>query len=381
MRRNKKDYDKIIDNYNRDEITYFNKLLPDTKDNIIKMEKNIMNISNEIVPSRFKFLLSNTTIENKRVIINKLNEINKLSSHSSEYSKLYKYINTLTKLPLGLYHNINIRKNDISDYLMNIKKELNEKIYGHNETKDQIIRILAQFIANPSARGYAIGIQGSMGVGKTKLIKDGIAKVLKYPTYGKIVDEIIKAQVMNPIFFFDELDKISSSRYGEEITNTLIHITDNTQNDNFSDKYLEEINLDLSKSLMFFTFNNIDNINPILRDRMIIIKVDKYSLSDKVKLCKNFLIKEICLSYNIKMDDIIIKDEDIEYLINRTTEEEGVRNLQRNINNIYSYINMNRYIKIDDKLITFPFTITKELINKYIIMKREDNLINLSLYL
>ena len=171
MRRNKKDYDKIIDNYNRDEITYFNKLLPDTKDNIIKMEKNIMNISNEIVPSRFKFLLSNTTIENKRVIINKLNEINKLSSHSSEYSKLYKYINTLTKLPLGLYHNINIRKNDISDYLMNIKKELDEKIYGHNETKDQIIRILAQFIANPSARGYAIGIQGSMGVGKTKLIK------------------------------------------------------------------------------------------------------------------------------------------------------------------------------------------------------------------
>ena len=76
-------------------------------------------------------------------------------------------------------------------------------------------------------------------------------------TYGKIVDEIIKAKVMNPIFFFDELDKISSSRYGDEITNTLIHLTDNTQNDNFSDKYLEELNLDLSKSLMFFTFNNI----------------------------------------------------------------------------------------------------------------------------
>jgi ATP-dependent Lon protease len=167
----------------------------------------------------------------------------------------------------------------------------------------------------------------------------------------------------------------------KEITNTLIHITDNTQNDSFTDKYLEEINLDLSKSLMFFTFNNIDNINPILRDRMIIIKVNKYSLNDKKELCKNFLIKEICLSYNIKLDDIIIKDEDIEYIINRTTEEEGVRNLQRNINNIYSYINMNRFIKIDDKLITFPYTITRELINKYIIMKREDNLINLSLYL
>ncbi len=406
--RNKKkeNYEKILNNYSRDEIVYFNKLLPDTQETIIKIEEKIDNITNEIVPSRFKFLLSNTTIENKRVIINKLNELNKLSSHSSEYSKLCKYVNTISKLPLGLYHNINIRKNEISDYLNNIKKELNEKIYGHDETKEQIIRILAQFIANPNARGYAIGIQGSMGVGKTKLIKDGIAKVLKYPfafiplggisdssylkghlytyegsTYGKIVNEIIKAQIMNPIFFFDELDKISTSRYGEEITNTLIHITDNTQNDNFSDKYLEEINLDLSKSLMFFTFNNIDNINPILRDRMIIIKVNKYSLNEKKELCKSFLIKEICLSYNIKLDDIIIKDEDIEYIINRTTEEEGVRNLQRNINNIYSYINMNRFIKTDDKLITFPYIITREIINKYIIMKREDNLINLSLYL
>ena len=406
-RHNKKNnYNNVLINYSKDEITYFNKLLPDTQDNIIKIEKNINDISNDLVPTRFKFLLSNTTIENKRVIINKLNELNKLSSHSSEYSKLYKYVNTLSKLPLGLYHNINIRKDGISNYLSNIKKELDDKIYGHNETKDQIIRILAQFIANPNARGYAIGIQGSMGVGKTKLIKDGIAKVLKYPfafiplggisdssylkghlytyegsTYGKIVDEIIKAKVMNPIFFFDELDKISSSRYGEEITNTLIHITDNTQNDSFSDKYLEELNLDLSKSLMFFTFNNIDNINPILRDRMIIIKVDKYSISDKIKLCKNFLIKEICTSYNIKSDNIIIKDENIEYIINRTTEEDGVRNLQRNINNIYSYINMNRYIKIDDKLIKFPFTISREFINKYIIMKRDNNLINLSLYL
>jgi len=200
-------------------------------------------------------------------------------------------------------------------------------------------------------------------------------------TYGKIVDEIIKAKVMNPIFFFDELDKISSSRYGDEITNTLIHLTDNTQNDNFSDKYLEELNLDLSKSLMFFTFNNIDNISPILRDRMIIIKIDKYTLSDKIQLAKNFLINEICNSYNILSTNIIISDSDIEYIITKTTEEDGVRNLQRNINNIYSYINMNRFIKIDDKLIEFPFTITRDFIDKYIIMKRDNNLINLSIYL
>jgi ATP-dependent Lon protease len=408
MRRNKKpkNYAKIIKNYNNEEITYFNKLLPETQNNIIKLETDLNDVSNSLVPYRFKFLLSNTSNENKRVIINKINELNKLCQDSSEYSKLYKLVNSISKIPLGLYHNININSKMISNYLTNIKTELDNKIYGHQETKNQIIRILAQFIANPNAKGYVIGIQGSMGVGKTKLIKDGIASVLKYPfafiplggisdasylkghlytyegsTYGKIVDEIIKAKVMNPIFFFDELDKISSSRYGEEITNTLIHLTDSTQNDNFTDKYLEELNLDLSKSLMFFTFNNIDNISPILRDRMIIIKIDKYSINDKIQLSKQFLIKDICNSYNISPTNIIISDSDIEYIITKTTEEDGVRNLQRNINNIYSYINMNRFIKIDDKLIEFPFIINRNFIDKYIIMKRDNNLINLSIYL
>jgi ATP-dependent Lon protease len=405
MGRPKKNKD-IIDNYSREEINYFRSLDYKEQDNIIKIEKELLNNNDSSIPLRFKFLLSNTDINNKKVIINKINELDRLSIFSGEYAKLHKMVSTISQIPFGKYHKI--KYNSISQYLTNISKELNNKIYGHNETKNQIIRILAQFIVNPNANGYIIGIQGSMGVGKTKLIKDGIAKVLGFPfsfiplggisdssylkghlytyegsTYGKIVDEIIKAKVMNPIFFFDELDKISTGRYGEEITNTLIHITDSTQNDNFTDKYLEEIKLDLSKSLMFFTFNNIEKVNPILRDRMIIIKADKYSLKDKIELSRNFLIKEICKSYNINNDDIIIDDKDIEYIITKTTEEDGVRNLQRNINNIYSHINMNRFIKTDDnnELITLPYKLTMKDIDKYIIMKRDENSNLLSIYL
>jgi len=404
-RRNK--YDSLLTNYNNEEISYFHTLLPKTKENLMAIEKDLYNLMTNITPMRFRLLLSNTSNDNKRAIINKLNELNKMSPESNEYNKLYKLINTISKIPLGIYHNINVNNNIdvISNYLTNIKQELDNKIYGHDETKEHIVRILAQFISNPNAKGYVIGIQGSMGVGKTRLIKDCIAKILKYPyafiplggisdssylkghlytyegsTYGKIVEEIIKARVMNPLFLFDELDKISTGRYGDEITNTLIHITDSTQNDNFTDKYLEEITLDLSKSLIFFTFNNIDHINPILRDRMIIVKLNKYSKEDKLKIAKNFLVKEICKSYNIKDDDIIIRDAEIEYIIDKTVEEDGVRNLQRNINNIYSYINMNRYIKINDELIKFPFIITREIIDKYIIIKRDNNLINLSMY-
>lgn len=397
--------DNIIDNYNKEELIFFKNLEKKEQDNIIKQETDLLNNNTSKIPLRFKFLLLNTDITNKKVIMNKYNELDRIHVFSSEYGKLYKLLSTISQIPFGNYHKIKF--DSISEYLTNISKELNNKIYGHNETKNQIIRILAQFIVNPNANGYIIGIHGSMGVGKTKLIKDGIAKVLGFPfsfiplggisdssylkghlytyegsTYGKILDEIIKAKVMNPIFFFDELDKISSGRCGDEITNTLIHITDSTQNDNFTDKYLEEIKLDLSKSLMFFTFNNIENVNPILRDRMIIIKADKYSLKDKIELSRNFLIKEICKSYNITDTDIIINDMDIEYIISKTTEEDGVRNLQRNINNIYSHINMNRFIKTNNNnnLITFPYKLTIKDIDTYIIMKREENLNFLSIY-
>ena len=399
-------YNDILNKYSREEIAYFKSLNFDKREEIYKNEKDINDFKIFKEPLRFKFLLMNTTINNKIAILRKYEDFCKLTPFSSEYSKLSKWISTITQLPLGIYKELNYNKKNIGDFLNDIKKGLNNNIYGHNETKEQLIRILAQFISNPDAKGYVIGIQGSMGVGKTKFIKDGIAKVINYPmafiplggisdssylkghsytyegsTYGKIVEQLIKTKVMNPIFFFDELDKVSNSRYGEEIINTLIHITDTTQNEKYSDKYIEEIDLDLSKSIIFFTFNNIENINPILRDRMIIISIDSYNREDKLKLVKHSLLEVIYKSYNFTNKDVILSDEIIYYIIDNTMQEDGVRNLQRNINNIYSYINMHRYIKMEKDLIKFPFTVTKEFVDKYLILKKKDNNKLLSMYL
>jgi len=407
--RRNRDYGKFNDlllKYSREEASYFKTLSNDKKEEIFEIEKEIDNYKTFREPLRFKFLFMNTIVANKIAILRKYEEFMKLSPFSSEYSKLSKWISTITKLPLGVYKELNYNKKGISEFLTDIKKGLDKNIYGHDETKEQLIRILAQYISNPDAKGYVIGIQGSMGVGKTKFIKDGIAKVINYPiafiplggisdssylkghsytyegsTYGKIVEQLIKTKVMNPIFFFDELDKVSNSRYGEEIINTLIHITDGTQNDKFTDKYIEEIELDLSKSIIFFTFNNIENINPILRDRMIIISIDKYSREQKLNLVKHSLLEVIYKSYNFNDTDVILTDEMIYHIIDMTVPEDGVRNLQRNINNIYSYINMNRYMTMDDKIINFPFTVTREFIDKYLILKKKDNSPLLSMYL
>jgi len=401
-------YKELFDKYSREEITHFQSLPLIKKDEILEIEKEINNYKSIKEPLRFKFLSLNTSIQNKIVILRKYEELMRLNGFSSEFSKLSKWINIVSQIPLGIYKELNYKNKPIPKFLSEIREGLDKNIYGHNETKEQLLRILAQYISNPAAKGYVIGIQGSMGIGKTKFIKDGIAKIINYPlafiplggisdssylkghsytyegsTNGKIVDQLIKTKVMNPIFFFDELDKVSNSRYGEEIINTLIHITDGTQNDKYSDKYLEEIELDLSKSIFFFTFNNIEKINPILLDRMIIIKIDKYTREDKLKLTRHSLLEVIYKSYNFKENDIIISDEMLYYIIDNTTEEDGVRNLQRNINNIYSYINMNRYIPSgdDNKTIKFPYEIKKEFINKYLIMKKEVSKNNLSMYL
>jgi len=398
-------YKDLYDKYTREEAGYFNSLNYKKKEEIYEIEKQISNYKHFKEPLRFKFLSLNTTIDNKIAILRKYEEYNNLSPCSSEYSKLGKWISTVSELPLGIYKDIDTSKDNISNFLLNIRKGLDKNIYGHVNTKEQLIRILAQYISNPNAKGYVIGIQGSMGVGKTKFIKDGIAKVINYPiafvplggisdasylkghsytyegsTYGKITEQLIKTKVMNPIFLFDELDKVSNSIYGDEIINTLIHITDASQNEKFSDKYMEEIDLDISKSIIFFTFNNINNINPILRDRMIIITVNKYTRDDKLKLVKHSLAETIYKSYNFSDTDIILSDDMIYYIIDNTVEEDGVRNLQRNINNIYSHINMNKYISIDNKLITFPFVIDKKTIDKYLIF-RNDHLNYLSMYI
>ncbi len=171
----------VLNNYNKEELNYFDKQSSRNKDTIINIEERLIkdDLNNYNIPMRFKFLLSKTTIENKKVMLNKLNELKMTSRCGGESAKLHKMITVLSQIPFGIYHEI--KYDSISNYLNEVHKELNSRIYGHAETKNQIIRILAQFIVNPNAKGYVIGIQGSMGVGKTKLIKDGIAKVLKYP--------------------------------------------------------------------------------------------------------------------------------------------------------------------------------------------------------
>ena len=380
-----------------EDLEYFNNLTDDEK--ILLKEKNKeVNEYNKIeIPLKIKILKSNIPISTKATIMEKIKSFDEMTPHESGYGKMKKYLNRLSRVPFGNYVEMPIKKTDthkkIDTFIKESYKCLDNAVYGQTETKMKIIQIMAQWISNPNSVSSVIALQGPPGVGKTSILKHGLAKALKRPfsfialggatdasfleghgftyegsMYGRIASILMETKCMNPIIFFDELDKISETKHGEEIIGILTHLTDSTQNSTYHDKYFEGIDLDLSKALIVFAYNDEKKINPILKDRILTINVKGFTVNEKIEIAKNYLLKEITENIGLKKEDINISDELLTHIINNFTSEQGVRDLKRCLETIVLKLNLMRYtdMSLDYRLkdITFPITLTKESINK-----------------
>ena len=201
-------------------------------------------------------------------------------------------------------------------------------------------------------------------------------------TWGKIVQILIDCKCMNPVIYFDELDKISDTPKGEEITGILTHLTDTSQNNQFHDKYFTEIDFDLSKCLFIFSYNDESKINPILKDRMYRIHTKGYSVKQKNVISNNYLLPKIREQVKFSQEDIIIPEQSISYIVdNHCNKEDGVRNLKRCLEIIYTKLNLYRLMKPGTNLfeedmslkVQFPFIVTKDVVDK-LIKRNTDNL-------
>jgi ATP-dependent Lon protease len=195
--------------------------------------------------------------------------------------------------------------------------------------------------------------------------------------WGKIAEILMTAEYTNPVIFFDELDKVSTTRHGEEIINTLIHLTDHSQNHDFRDKYFTEVPLDLSKCIIIFSYNRGELVNPILKDRMVTIKASGYSASDKVEISKKHMIPKILKEYAFSSEDITFSDDIIRFIINITEQEKGVRHLKRSLEELVSQLNVMRLLKQkvhkdDTQPIQFPLTINEKMA-RFLISSRNDS--------
>ena len=177
-------------------------------------------------------------------------------------------------------------------------------------------------------------------------------------TWGRIVDILIESKCMNPIIFIDELDKISKTEHGKEIIGILTHLIDPTQNDTFQDKYFSGIDLDLSKALFIFSYNDVDNIDRILLDRIHRIKFQHLALEEKLVITNNYILPEIFKKMGL--DNIIsFSNEIIEYIIKTYTREPGVRKLKEILFEIIGEINLQE-LSNQEKDVSYPIEITIE---------------------
>ena len=165
---------------------------------------------------------------------------------------------------------------------------------------------------------------------------------------------------MNPIIFIDEIDKISRTEHGKEITGILTHLLDPTQNDIFQDKYFSGINIDLSKALFILSYNDVDAIDKILLDRIHRVKFDSLSLEDKLIISKTHMLPEVYKKFGLE-NIIDIDDITLKFIIENYTCESGVRKLKEKLFEIVGEINLNILKNIDkDNVYEFPIKISIE---------------------
>ena len=385
-----------------DNIDQFKALKPEDQERMIKALENRPKVKEQ--PVMFKILNMKTTPEVQAQLMAKYNSLQALDPGSGEYFKMRNWLEKATALPLGIRKEMPIKVEDgpevCLEFMTRAKKSLDDAIYGQDEAKLQILQFIASKITNPQARGMSLLLIGPPGIGKTSLIKQGIAKALDWPfqfislggdsdasTFsghqlvyegshcGKIVNSLVAAKSMSMVLMFDELDKVSSTAKGEEIQNLLVHLTDPTQNGDFEDKYLSGIPLDLSQSMFVFSANDISKIDKILLDRFVVIQLEGYNSKEKMEIAERFLLPGALKEVNLAERVGIPKEVVSHVLETYAKEEKGVRELKRCMEQIAQKLNMLRLFNSPTlpfyiKDFSLPFILKKEHIDKFLKEKR-----------
>jgi len=301
--------------------------------------------------------------------------------------KLKQWIDNFMQIPLGIYKGTNltsIKPKKVKTFINKLQKQMDEAVWGHEEAKRLIIQIMGQQIRNPAGKASVLALYGPPGNGKTTIIKEGIAKAMDKPfvfislggatdssfleghsyTYegsicGRIVNGLIASKCMDPILYFDELDKISKTHKGDEITNILVHLTDPAQNSHFRDKYFNGVDIDLSRATMIFSFNDPSNVNPILLDRITTVETKHLLPNQKVYIANNYLCPSMFKEMGLPNNAISFSDELVRDLIDKYTCEGGVRKLKALLYSIARELNLANLTneKVDGDSVSFPFQV------------------------
>jgi len=372
----KKEYKKFLEN----------------KNEIKELETRLKNLD-DVSTWSSKIIKLNTSDSNKNIILRKYNEFQSLMPDDSEYGKLEAWMRYALALP---YWNVSqsIISTNITEYLENVKRKLDERLYGMNDVKEQILLFLHVKLLNPSLQGCSIGLIGPPGSGKTSIARSlsdilgwkceqisfgGVnnSDFLKGNNFayvggrpGEIVNCLMRMKCSNGILFFDEFDKVSEN---PDVVASLLHITDFSQNSCFRDHYLCELEIDLSRLWFIYSMNELPK-NSALRDRIFPIYVEGYSVKEKVRIIVDYLfplhLKDVSLS------EVSVSDEVAQHIIYKSQMDEndkGVRTIEKAVKDIVKklsfIINHKKNNVFKDfsfyrgETITLPYELTSQMVD------------------
>ena len=395
--------EKLPMQLSKSELDYFKNQSPERRNSLTVLMKKMtsLSIGDGDIPHKFRVLELPISDYIKSNVIKKITAVEEMGPDSGEAYKLRNWIDAFLKVPFGKFVPLPVTLEHgplmCNSFMTEARKTMDKHIYGMVPAKTQILQIIAQLIVNPKSVGNVIALQGAMGVGKTSLARNAIAEVMKRPfeffslggasdiagfvghsyTYegsmwGRIADSLMHAGAMNPVMYFDELDKVSTTPHGEEIVNMMIHLTDRSQNSQFHDRYFSGVDFDLSQCLFVFSFNDIEKVHPILRDRMTVIHCGGYTENDKKVILKDYIWPQLLDRLKFQNEDIVLTDPAIKHIITEYSgEEKGVRTLIRTVESMMTRLNMLRVMN-DESVkeysfyvpYTTPFILSESVVQK-----------------
>jgi len=341
-----------------------------------------------------KIINSNHTDEVKTILYKKYKRYHDNVSEgnsSDELFKIIEWIETVLNLPTktGTPSSLSIDKK-----LTKLWSSLNKHITGLTHVKEKIMEAMSTKIQNPNGKGKILTFVGPPGVGKTAMA-DAIASAMEMPfdhiSFGSVKDStvltghsstyigatsgmftkiLLKSGRLDTVVLLDEIDKIPNTAEGISIASVLYHVLDKTQNNRFKDMYMPEISIDLSKMIFLLSANSLENIDPLIRDRMTVVEINGYNVQEKIEICTNHIFPKIRMESGFEEKDITMGKNELQHLIvNKTNGSPGMRDIEKKIEQLCERLSLLKYSKNINfsykcETIKFPLIITTEIINK-----------------
>lgn len=331
--------------------------------------------------------------KNRNFLLMRMNDLQSREYEDEEYFKLFYWLKRALELPFDRIIEISVL--ETSSFFKSIREALDNELYGMQKVKEQIMLYTHNKILYPNTNAQPLGLIGPPGVGKTS-IANALSKVLSIPfqqislggvthadfikghdfTFvgskpGEIAQAMIKLECKNGIIFLDEFDKISENK---DVVNSLLHITDSSQNHQYQDNFFGDLRIDMS-SIWFVCSMNEKPRDSALRDRVFFLEIPGYSLQDKLHIVKDYLLPNSLQNLKLQATDIVLSDAVVKHLIYLTSEnEQGIRTLKQAIQIIVSKLAFLQHCQQDVSVsfslpskyypITFPIELNTDAIER-----------------